>query len=309
MKRTSLLLFTLTLIMILVGCNLSTSESTASTTFTTTSTITTSTTSISISTSTSSLTTADITPPIISGTDNLTIFVGQAFSPLEGVFANDDQDGDVTSSILVTGLVNINQVGSYPLTYTARDKSNNATQIERIIHVVLKPLDAAILAFNESTSMTMDILFESGDDSYMMNVWMGESAMKVDVLDETVYYEIDNDVCYFYELVAATWTKSAIECSDKGTLELQFLTNFAANYFVEQTIDNQTVYVLKMEYYNSLQLFLGSTITSNYQMTLDNGKILQIRFTMIRNSIEFDITITLSHWNETQVTLPEVNNP
>ena len=113
----------------------------------------------------------------------------------------------------------------------------------------------------------------------------------------------------YYEFVSDAWTKTTVECSEKGTLELQFLTNFTSEYFVEQVVNSETVYVLKMEHYASLQLFLGSTITSNFRMRIQNNQIQDIRFTMVRNSITFDMTITLSNINQTEVLLPEVMTP
>lgn len=310
MNRFRTLIFTILLGISLLGCNLTTTTTTASTTTTTTTTVSTTLSTSTTTTTISSITTTiDQNPPQFTGVDDVSIYVGTAFNPMTGVNALDAEDGDVTSSISVNGVVNSNQPGNYTLTYTVEDRSGNLAEAIRVVSVVLKPLDAAILAYEESTSLTMSLLFVSGTESNLMLVQMDQTAMKVEVLDETVYYEIDGETCYYYEFVEETWSKSTVECSEKGTLELQFLTNFSSAYFVEQTIDQQVVYVLKMEYYASLQLFLGSTITSNFRMTLSEGLIQEIRFTMIRNSITFDMTITLSDYNETAVTLPEVTNP
>lgn len=248
----------------------------------------------------------DTTAPQISGIDNVTITVGDPFDPASGVTALDDIDGNLTNSISISGTFDVNVPGVYVITYNVTDQSGNQTTLTRTLTVKLKAIDAAILNFDTALSYTMSILFESGDESYVMLVEIDETAMRVEVLEEVVFYEINNQVCYFYDLNQLVWQKTTVECSEKGTNELLFLTNFSSDYFVEQIIDSITSYVLKTEYYSSLQLFLGSTITSNFRMTLIGEQINQISFVMTRNSILFDMTIRLSKFNNTSVTLPEV---
>jgi len=299
MKRVLLLFLFLSFTIGLVACN-------TSTTTTTTTTITTTT---SQTTESQTTTTTDGVAPIISGMDEVTIFVGDEFDPYIGVTAVDNIDGNLTHLITVSGYYDVDVAGVYTLTYTVQDQANNETVETRTLTVLLKPIDAAILAYEQAQSITLTILFVSGMESYVMDVLMTETAMRVDVLEETVYYEIAGEQCFYYEFVGDAWTKSMVECSEKGTLELQFLTNFTSEYFVEQVVNSETVYVLKMEHYASLQLFLGSTITSNFRMRIQDNQIQDIRFTMIRNSITFDMTITLSNINQTEVTLPEVMVP
>lgn len=300
MKRV-LLLFLLSILLIgLIGCESSTTTTTSKSTTSITTTQT---------TTSQSTTTLDTIAPILNGVEDVSIFVGDAFDPLFGVTATDNINGDLTSQIVVSGSYNVNVAGVYPLTYTVKDQANNETTKTRTLTVALKPIDAAILAYEQAESITLTITFVSGQESYVMDVLMTESAMRVDVLEETVYYEIVNNQCFFYEFIGDAWTKTSVECSEKGTLELQFLTNFTSDYFVEQVVNSETIYVLKMEHYASLQLFLGSTITSNFRMRVQNNQIQDIRFTMVRNSITFDMTILFSNINQTEVVLPEVLVP
>ncbi|MDR4341804.1 immunoglobulin-like domain-containing protein, partial [Bacillus thuringiensis] len=46
---------------------------------------------------------------------------------LNGVSANDNVDGDITSKIEVVGSVDTNKVGTYDITYKVKDSSNNET--------------------------------------------------------------------------------------------------------------------------------------------------------------------------------------
>ncbi len=61
------------------------------------------------------------TPPVISGVANKTINVGDPFDPMQGVSASDAEDGDLTSSIVVTGTVNTAVAGTYTLQYSVKD--------------------------------------------------------------------------------------------------------------------------------------------------------------------------------------------
>lgn len=64
--------------------------------------------------------------------------VGQAIQIDENYTAIDAEDGDLTSSVVVTGtdLVNFNRVGEYPITYTVTDSDGNIVTETRTIAVV-----------------------------------------------------------------------------------------------------------------------------------------------------------------------------
>ena len=168
------------------------------------------------------------------------------------------------------------------------------------------PLQVAIDELNEATSYTMDILFEADDESFPMNVRITRSAVRVEALDEIVFYSVDGDLCHAYERVAGIWTRFETSCSEKGTAELAFLNNFSADYFVKNTENEQTIYLLKMEFYTQLSQFLGGSNTQNFRMTLLDESIHTIRFQMTRNDIVFQVTIEIKQINGTTVSLPVI---
>lgn len=59
--------------------------------------------------------------PKISGADNITVPLGQDFSPLSGVTAYDTTGSNVTNKLTVQGEVNTNKAGEYVLIYTIED--------------------------------------------------------------------------------------------------------------------------------------------------------------------------------------------
>jgi hypothetical protein len=79
--------------------------------------------------------TIDSTKPVISGAKNKTIRYKSSFNPKTGVTAKDNLDGSLTKQIKVTGTVKTKKKGSYTLTYTVTDKSQNKTVVKRKITV------------------------------------------------------------------------------------------------------------------------------------------------------------------------------
>lgn len=194
------------------------------------------------------------------------------------------------------------------LTYQSYSTDKVFLVVVKAEEIVIDPLELALEQTNQALSYQMNIEFTSDEESYNVLVKMDENGARVDALGEVIYYEVVSDVCYIYELVGIEWQKSEITCSEKGTAELSFINNFNKDYFVEQTEDSSTYYILMTEYYSSLQSFLGGVITSNFRMTLQDDYIHTISFTMVDDSITFDIVITLSGYNTTTVTLPTISS-
>lgn len=212
-----------------------------------------------------------------------------------------DEDGNVTRPDVDTEV-------TLTATLTLKDATETVTfiVIVKAIPVVVDPLETALTNMNSLQNYTMTMTFETDDESYTVLVKMGELAASVEALDETIYYEVDDDVCYIYEYSEGSWVKSEVECSEKGTSELSFLTGFSKDFFVKQTAGEVTTYQLKTEHYQSLQSFLNSSSTSNFRMTLENNYIKTIWLTMTRDDITFDVTIVISAFNQTSVTLPVI---
>lgn len=73
--------------------------------------------------------------PTIQGIDDVTIKVNTEFNPLEGVYASDDIEGDITYRINVEGSVNTLFVGEYQLIYSVSDSEGNMTRKTRKVIV------------------------------------------------------------------------------------------------------------------------------------------------------------------------------
>ncbi|MDG5491174.1 immunoglobulin-like domain-containing protein [Psychroserpens sp. SPM9] len=83
---------------------------------------------------------ADTTAPVITlnGASTINLEVGDTYNEL-GATATDNVDGDLTSSIVITGTVNTNSAGTYTRYYNVSDAAgNNATQRTRTV-IVTQP--------------------------------------------------------------------------------------------------------------------------------------------------------------------------
>ncbi len=73
--------------------------------------------------------------PVISGAGNISIEEGTAFNALQGVTASDQEDGDLTLSIQVSGTVDSDTPGIYTLTYSVSDSVPQTTTVTRVVTV------------------------------------------------------------------------------------------------------------------------------------------------------------------------------
>lgn len=72
---------------------------------------------------------------LILGTNPVTLEIGSTYSDA-GATASDNIDGDITNKIITTGSVSPNIVGTYKITYSVTDSSDNTTTVERIVNVI-----------------------------------------------------------------------------------------------------------------------------------------------------------------------------
>lgn len=89
-------------------------------------------------TATRTVNVVDTTTPVITliGDSQVNVEVGSTYTDA-GATATDNYDGDLSSQIVVVNNVNVNTVGSYTVTYSVSDSSNNAaTAVTRTVNVV-----------------------------------------------------------------------------------------------------------------------------------------------------------------------------
>ena len=78
-----------------------------------------------------------LTPPLITlqGDNPMTIEIGSNYIEL-GAIASDPEDGDLTSSISISGAVNTDVIGTYQIQYSVTDSEGNTTFLNRTVQVI-----------------------------------------------------------------------------------------------------------------------------------------------------------------------------
>lgn len=91
---------------------------------------------------------ADLAKPVLTLPPTSQVTFGSSFSPLAGVAATDETDGDLTDHITVTGTVDTTAVGAYTLTYSVTDGAGNIATANRTVTVVAAPFTTATPALS-----------------------------------------------------------------------------------------------------------------------------------------------------------------
>lgn len=108
----------------------------------------------------------------LTGSASVTIDLGATYTDA-GATANDDKDGNITSSISVNNPVNANQVGTYTITYNVSDAAGNAaTKVTRTVIVKSDKLAGTYAVSDVVTNSTPS----TGDGTYTYNVTVSQSS-------------------------------------------------------------------------------------------------------------------------------------
>ena len=117
---------------------------------------------------------ADTTPPVITlnGSSTIQLNVGDTWTD-PGATATDDTDGDISSSITVSGTVDTSTVGTYTLTYSVTDAANNTNSTTRT--VIVNPITYTLwqgdsLTFTKTAES--DPNTEDNQDRITASVWI-----------------------------------------------------------------------------------------------------------------------------------------
>lgn len=121
--------------------------------------------------------------PVITGATDVRIAHGNAFDAMAGVHATDKEDGNLTSSVHVDGMVDTSRVGSYSLTYSVTDSDNNTTTVKRVVEVhsekpVFTGVDSATVLLGAAFDPRAGVTASDAED--------GDLTSKIKVVTNTV---------------------------------------------------------------------------------------------------------------------------
>ena len=74
--------------------------------------------------------------PVINGAQDKDVILGIPFDSKGGVTVEDEEDGDITQSLIVEGTVDVNKLGSYLIIYSATDCDGGTTKIPMVVNVI-----------------------------------------------------------------------------------------------------------------------------------------------------------------------------
>lgn len=146
----------------------------------------------------------DTTSPILTliGKDTINIYLNESYID-KGVNIEDNYDTDLTKNLTIENNLDITKVGTYSITYTVHDSSNNISSITRTINVknantcdLSNPIDKYICKSNYTVSVGYYNL-TNGNTYYFKpdKVYYGASLIKT--VDALYLYEknlINNDL-------------------------------------------------------------------------------------------------------------------
>lgn len=110
----------------------------------------------------------DTTPPVITltGGTSIDVVLNSATTWTEaGYTANDNEDGNLTSQVQITGTVNMQAIGTYTLTYKVTDAAGNYSEATRTVNVIVN--DATYAPFSYAV---VDVITGPGAGTYQYNV-------------------------------------------------------------------------------------------------------------------------------------------
>jgi len=105
---------------------------------------------------------AETTPPVISllGSSTINLTVGDTFTD-PGATATDDGDGNITSSISISGSVDTSTAGTYTLSYNVSDAAGNAASV--VQRTVIVSLAATTYSISVTASSNSDYTLSGTD--------------------------------------------------------------------------------------------------------------------------------------------------
>ncbi len=181
------------------------------------------------------------TAPVISGAVDVPDLVhGTAFDPLEGVSAADAEDGDLTSSIVVSGdTVDVNVDGVYEVTYTVED-SEGLTDSVTINVTVYTPNRAPVISGASSSAIEVGGTFdptagvsaadaEDGDITADIVV-TGSVDSSVPGRNQITYSVEDSEGLVGYATINVLVVED-VDALYSGTLNLKFASSDTKNTF------------------------------------------------------------------------------
>ncbi|MDD6878969.1 MAG: DUF5011 domain-containing protein [bacterium] len=164
----------------------------------------------------------------LKGKSEISIYINNEYKE-EGASAIDNYDGDLTTKVEISGVVDNKKVGTYELTYSVKDSSGNISSIKR--KVIVKEKTAPVVKSEKSSTNTsgsgygLPILMyhyfydetkgEKGENSNWMEIHAFEKQLKY-LKDNNFYFPTWTEVANFVDGKITLPKKSVVISIDDG---------------------------------------------------------------------------------------------
>ncbi|WCO01589.1 immunoglobulin-like domain-containing protein [Psychroserpens ponticola] len=219
---------------------------------------------------------ADTTPPVIVlvGASTINLNVGDAYNE-QGATATDNLDGNLTSSIVITGTVNTASAGTYFVNYNVSDSSGNAAnQVIRTV-VVSADTTAPVITLNGASTINLNV----GD------TYNEQGATATDNIDGNLTSSI---------IIAGTVNTASV-----GSYNVTYNVSDAAGNAATEIVRTVNVSTVQLTYCDAASTNTNDEYISRVQLnTIDNssGPQFYSDFTNISTALtkdeQYTITVT-----------------
>lgn len=172
--------------------------------------------------------------PVINNVKDRTIPFGMEFDPLSGVTAIDNEDGDLTSEIIVEGYVNEYIPGDYELKYSVTDSEGVTTTVICTITVDVEPNIKPVIYGIDDIRILKSSVF---DPMFGVTAYDREDGNLTNLI--TINGEVNTDISNTYEL-----TYSVSDSEGATTTKVRVVT--VSEYIDEEERVDDVIYVAKL---------------------------------------------------------------
>ena len=176
--------------------------------------------------------------PVIIAEDRV-IKLGEEINMLDGVIAEDEEDGDITSKIEVNGAVDNSKVGSYKVTYIVEDSHGNTAEKTTNVRVIycfegiLSPINSNGSSIYK-LGKTIPVKFKVKDvsNNYIDNAVAQLSYQRIDIGGQSVI-NIENSFRYDKEEQQYIYNLSTKKGFEKGKYAINITLDDGEEYSIE----------------------------------------------------------------------------
>ncbi len=249
----------------------------------------------------------DITPPVITLNGDTVMDIQINTEYVEpGYQAIDNLDGDITSSVAVTGNVNTSSLGTYVLTYRVSDAAGNPSETTRTINVVDEPVIECddytdTIVNHETAGRAYKVTETTGETCWGTFCWGGSST--------TVWYTTGTNENLGSDGNAIVTLKAVDEGFIVGSCPVDPQPPVLESYSIDELNHNRAVITGTVSDANDDidRVVLGIGIVTGVECTGTTNFTCTLDFASYDIPVGTEMSYTLVAWDQAEATSNVVN--